>query len=265
METTPFRAATFPRARAIDILLLGDQLIFREGLRKLFEGEPSFAVVGDTADPDQAVKMIAVLRPDIVVVSLSGRSLSRALRKLRHVSADIHVRTILLTTTMEKTTVVQAQELGASGVLWKDTSPQVLFESVRAVAAGLCWLGRGPLNSLAEVQPRPDSIHKNSFGLTERELQVIRAVVRGDSNKMIASQLAIAQHTVKRHLANIFTKTGLFSRLQLAVFAMDHRLTADAASVPEFVPAMGPRSYPGAFRNDLDGARQLVSVASPGI
>src|SRR6266850_5952057 len=116
----------------IDILLLSEQLIFREGLRKLFEGEPGFSVVADVSDADQAMKAIADARPDVVIASLSGRLLPRMLRKLQNLTAGSEVRTILLTTTptIEKAHVVQAQELGVSDILLKETSPQVLFNSV---------------------------------------------------------------------------------------------------------------------------------------
>lgn len=261
MQSTAITADRFRRTASIDIVLLGDQLIFREGLRKLFEAEPGFAVVGDAADADQALKTIAALRPDIIIVNLSGRALARALRKLRFLTGDVRVRTILLTSTIEKVLVEQAQELGVSGVLSKDTSPQVLFDSVRAVSAGLCWLGGGPSLGFGESRRPSAPIPAHRFGLTDRELQVVQGVVRGDTNKAIARQLLITQHTVKRHLANIFTKTGLFSRLQLAVFAMDHQLTPAA---PAAAPVVGWH-HPGAFAPDHDRLPQIASLVGSGV
>jgi DNA-binding NarL/FixJ family response regulator len=265
MERTVVREERFDRAAPIDILLLSEQVIFREGLRKLFEGEPGFNVVGDVSDADQALKVIADVRPDIVIASLSGRLLPRMLRKLQNLTAGSHVRTILLTTTptIEKAHVVQAQELGVSDILLKETSRQVLFKSVRRVAAGECRSGREPSNDLAERRHR-SPIHTNQFGLTQRELEVVQAVVRGDSNRKVACELSITQHTVKRHLANIYGKVGVFSRLQLAVFAMDQRLTAGATAMGEVASAMAWDSRHAVFTAASHRRTPVPSVVSPG-
>ena len=221
------------RITPIDIVLVGEQLIFREALRKLFDGEPGFRVVGDAPDADQASTAIAALKPDVVIVSLWGRLLPRMLRKLeRLTAAGSHTRTILLTTTIEETNIVQAHELGVSGILLKETTPQMLFESVRAVAAGQCWLDQEPVHDLGQGRQHSSPDHHNRFGLTNRELEILEAVLRTETNRAIASQLSIRQDSVRHHLTNIFTKVGVLSRLQLAEYALSHRLTAGGSGMP---------------------------------
>ena len=107
--------APIPRP-PIDILLVGEQRIFRDALRKLFDGARGFNVVGDASDVGQAMKAIAALNPDVVIVNVPGRRLARMMPSMRELTdAGSHARTILLTTTIEKTHILQAQELRRLG------------------------------------------------------------------------------------------------------------------------------------------------------
>jgi DNA-binding NarL/FixJ family response regulator len=219
------------RTAPIDIVLVGEQLIVREGLRKLLEGDAGFRVVADAADADQAVTLIAAHKPHVVIVSLSSRRFPRTLRPLQHMIASCsHARTILMTTTIDRAQIAHAHLLGVSGILLRETSPQLLFDSVRSVARGRCWLGCEPVNELAEPAARRRSFQDNRFGLTERELEVVEGVLRADSNKSIAQRLSIAEPTVKQHLSNIFTKVGVMTRLQLAIAARQFGLTRGVAT-----------------------------------
>jgi two-component system nitrate/nitrite response regulator NarL len=209
----------------IEILLVDDQLILCEALRKLIEGEPDFNVVASACDPDEAVRLVEAHKPDIVIVSLTGRSLVRMLHTLQELTAAGNLaRTIVLTTTLEKTHIFQLPQIGVSGILLRETSPQVLFASIRSVGGGSCWLGRERLDDLAEGLRHLNPTNKNRFRLTPRELEIIEAVRRGDTNRKVARELCITPDTVKHHLTNIFTKLGVCTRLQLAVFAINHNL-----------------------------------------
>jgi two-component system nitrate/nitrite response regulator NarL len=139
-------------------------------------------------------------------------------------AGDSRARTILLATTIGKTDVIQAEALGVSGILSKETSQEVLFDCVRSVAAGYCWRGRQRLDDLADGMRDLSAIHKNRFGLTKRELEVVECILRGDRNKRIASRLSIAESTVEHHLSRVFRKIGVFGRVQLAAFALIHQL-----------------------------------------
>jgi two-component system, NarL family, nitrate/nitrite response regulator NarL len=211
---------------AIEILLVDEQLIFCEGLTKLFEGEPGFTVVASTCDPDRAAQLADAHKPDIVMVGLTGRPLLRLLQMLQErTAAGNPARIIVLTTALEKAHLFQLPRSGVSGILLEQTSPQVLFESVRSVVAGYCWLGRERLHDLAEGLQPLSPANRNRFGLTPRELEIAEAVRRGETNRTIARRLSVTHYTVKHHLTNIFTKVGVSSRLQLAVFAIDHDLS----------------------------------------
>jgi two-component system nitrate/nitrite response regulator NarL len=210
----------------IEILLVDEQLILCEGLRTLIEGEPGFSVVASACDPHEAGRLVETHKPDIVIVSLTGRPLVRMLQTLQELTgAGNAARTIVLTTALEKTHILQLPQIGVSGVLLRETSPQVLFASIRSVGGGSCWLGRERLDDLAEGLRHLNAANKSRFRLTPRELEIIESVRRGDTNRKIARQLCITQDTVKHHLTNIFTKVGVRTRLQLAVFAIDHKLS----------------------------------------
>lgn len=223
----------------VEILLVDDHLIFREGLRRLLEDEPDFSVVAHVSEPDEALRVAVELRPDILITGLSSRPLVRMMQSLQQTSgdADRPLRTIVLTTEIEKTHMVQALQLGVSGILLRDSSAQLLFESIRGVMAGECWVGRERLTSLVESLRRPGASldrpsAKTRFGLTARELEIVASVRRGETNKAIARRYSIREDTVKHHLTRIFDKIGVYSRLELAVFAINQGLEAMDAPAP---------------------------------
>jgi DNA-binding NarL/FixJ family response regulator len=206
MESTFVTEERVHRTVPVDILLVGEQTMFREGVRKVFEGEPGFSVVGDASDTDQALKAIAHLMPDVVIVGLSGRPLARTMQTLQELTAaGNHARTILVTTTIEDTHVAQAQQLGVSGILLSDTSPQVLFESVRSVVAGHCWFGREAVDDLTEGLRHARPLDDDRLGLTMHELALVDAVVRADTNWRMVCQLSISHEAVRQHLTNVFS------------------------------------------------------------
>jgi len=200
MERTTVTDESVHNTAPVDILLVGEQTMFREGLQKVFEEEPGFTVVGAVSYADQAVKAIADFMPDIVIVGLSGLPLARTMQTLQELAAaGNHARTILVTTTIENTQIMQARQLGVSGILLSDTSRQVLFESVRSVAAGRCWFGRALVDDLAEGPPYARSLDEAPFGSAMRELEIVDAIVRADIDRTIACQLSISRETIRHH------------------------------------------------------------------
>ena len=213
------------------IVIVDEHLLFREGLKRMLEDEPDFAVVGNASEPDDAVRAAQEWKPDVLIAGLSGRPLVRMMQMLRRLPANGHpVRTLVLTTTAEATRMVEVLQLGAAGIVLRESSSQQLLKSIRRVLAdrhaieGQQMIGvLDPIrDSAAAVPPTPGA---RPFGLTARELDIVAAIARGESNRTIAKRFSIAEVTVKHHLTRIFDKTSVLSRLELAVFAINHELT----------------------------------------
>jgi len=225
----------------IAVLLASEHLIIREGLRKLLEGEPGVVVVGDVSDPHEALTVTRAVKPHVVIVSFSGRPLIRTLRSLRQLApAGEYGRAIVLAARIDNKHMAQALQLGAGGILLKDTSARVLVESIRTVAAGerLAPSTNGSSDNGGSPHPvrgRDAAAQSPQFGLTSRELDIVSAVRRGESNRAIARRLALSEDTVKHHLTNVFDKTGVASRLELALFAMQHGLGENTGAVQPLI------------------------------
>jgi len=225
----------------IAVLLAGEHLLVREGLRKLLEGEPGIVVVGDVADPQEALTVTRAVKPKIVIVAFSGRPLIRTLRSLRQLApAGDYGRAIVLAARITSKQMTQALQLGVDGILLKDTSARALIDKLHKVAAGESVNGGRDDGGHSE----PPSAHIRAadrtaamphFSLTSRELDIVAAVRRGESNRAIARRLALSEDTVKHHLTSVFDKTGVASRLELALFAMQHGLGEDGIALNTFM------------------------------
>jgi len=219
------------RAQPIRILIADDHPIFRDGLRRLLEAEPDLKVVGEACDGAEAVKLVRQLRPDILLLDLAmpRHPGLEALREMSSGPASNSVRVILLTAAAEKNQIVEALQLGARGIVMKDSATQLLLKSIHTVMAGEYWVGRESVSNLVQylrmlVQSSGEEARQKKFGLTPRELEIVSAVVAGYSNKEIAEYFKISEDTVKHHLSNIFDKLGVSTRLELALFAVNQSL-----------------------------------------
>ncbi|MFY9744950.1 MAG: response regulator transcription factor [Acidobacteriaceae bacterium] len=217
----------------IRVLIADDHPLFRDGLRRLLQAEPGFEVVGEASDGDVLVDLARKTRPDILLLDLSMPR-QDGMEVLRELSlSKIPVRTLLLTASIEKAQIVQALKLGAYGVIMKESTTQRLFDSIQCVMAGQYWIGRESVSDLVRalrsVAPTENGVRGKDFGLTTRELEIVTLVVAGYSNPDIAQRCSISEQTVKHHISNIFDKLGVSNRLELALFAVNHRLTAVAS------------------------------------
>lgn len=218
-----------PRSQLVRILIADDHPIFRDGLRRLLESERGFKVIAEACDGVEAVEFVRKLKPEILLLDLAMPR-RPGLEALRELSIDsVPVRVILLTAAAEREQIVEALQLGARGVVLKDCGTEVLMRSIHAVLAGEYWVGREPVSNLMQyLRGLMDSSTKISrqkrFGLTPRELDIVSAVVAGFANKEIAEHFKISEDTVKHHLSNIFDKTGVSTRLELALFAVNQSL-----------------------------------------
>jgi len=213
----------------IRVLIADDHPIFRQGLRTILEAEDGFVVVAEAADGNEAVRLARDFQPDVLLLDLAmpGVSGMEALAELA--AAPTPVRTIMLTAAIEKAEIVKALQLGAAGVVLKSSSTDLLFKSIRSVMAGQHWIGRDAVSDLvqalrAQIGTTPEKPARERFGLTRREIEITSSVVAGLSNREIAVKLSLSEDTVKHHLTNIFNKMGASNRLELALFAVHHRL-----------------------------------------
>ena len=219
------------KSHPVRILIADDHPIFRDGLRRLLESEPDFKVIGEACDGGEAVKLARQLKPDILLLDLAMPKTTglEALRDMTSASNSNAVRVILLTAAAEKNQIVEALQLGARGVVLKDSATQLLLKSIYTVMSGEYWVGRESVSNLVQylrtlVQSSGEEARQKKFGLTPRELEIVSAVVAGYSNKEIAEYFKISEDTVKHHLSNIFDKLGVSTRLELALFAVNQSL-----------------------------------------
>jgi len=219
------------RPQTIRIVTADDHPIFRDGLRRLLEAEPGLKVVGEACDGAEAVKLARQLKPDILLLDLAmpRHPGLEALRELSSGPGSSGLRVILLTAAAEKAQIVEALQLGARGVVLKDSATQLLLKSIEAVMSGEYWVGRESVSNLVLylrnlVQSSGEEAKQKKFGLTPRELEIVSAVVAGYANKEIAEYFKISEDTVKHHLSNIFDKVGVSTRLELALFAVNQSL-----------------------------------------
>jgi DNA-binding NarL/FixJ family response regulator len=212
----------------IRILIADDHPIFRDGLRRLLESEPNLRVIGEAADGGEAVALAAQMQPDILLLDLAMPRVPGldALRELAQAKSP--VRTILLTASVERPDMLQALQLGARGVVLKESATQVLLKSIETVMSGGYWVGRESVPDLKDLVLKDMTGEEpgERYGLTRREMQMVAAIVEGSSNREIAQKFNVREDTVKHHLTSIFSKLGVSTRLELALFALERRLVS---------------------------------------
>jgi DNA-binding NarL/FixJ family response regulator len=207
---------------AIRILVVDDHPIVRSGLTSVLTSQADFDVVGEASNGDEAVAAAARLTPDLILMDLrmpvrNGVDASAAI-----LAARPSTRIVVLTTYASDGEVLRAIEAGAVGYLLKDVPHEELFRALRAVARGERYLAPVVTERLMAQWQQPARV-----SLTDRELEVLRAVARGEANKEIAASLGITEPTVKAHLVRIFDKLGVENRTSAARVARQQGLVSN--------------------------------------
>jgi two-component system, NarL family, nitrate/nitrite response regulator NarL len=218
------------QADTIRILVADDHAMFRDGLKRLVEFEDDLHVVGEAGNAVEAVNLSKRLQPDLLLLDLTMPN-GGALDALRAIFSGppTAMRSIVLTGENHRGDTIAALQLGARGIVLKTSDAELLFRSIRAVMAGEFWLWHrnvaDGVEAIRLIMADGDSGAKAvRFRLTPRELEIVPHIAVGASNKDIAATLSVREDTVKRHLSNIFDKLGVYSRLELALFAINHGL-----------------------------------------
>jgi DNA-binding NarL/FixJ family response regulator len=222
---------------AIRIIVADDHAMFRDGLKRLVEYEADLRVIGEAGDAAEAIHLSRRLQPDLLLLDLTMPN-GGALDALRAIFSGppTAVRSIVLTGDNHRGETIAALQLGARGIVLKTSDSEMLFRSIRAVMAGEYWLWHRNVADGVEairliMADRETTAKAERFRLTPRELEIVPHIAVGASNKDIAQMLSVREDTVKRHLSNIFDKLGVYSRLELALFAINHGLVEAPSAV----------------------------------
>jgi len=214
--------------KPIRIVLADDHPVVRIGVRNMLTLQEGFDVVGEADDGDQAITQTLELQPDILLLDVQMPRLPglEAMRAIMNGSPSVKI--LLLTSTITTQQIIEALHIGARGIVLKDALAGHLKIAIHTVCAGDYWIGGKRVVNLVSalhdlMQQAAPPQHK-TYGLTPRELEVVGCIVEGCSNRDIAKQFGLSEETIKRHLSNIFDKTGVSTRLELALFAIAHHL-----------------------------------------
>ena len=203
----------------IRVLIVDDHPVVRDGLRGLFAGDPDFEVVGEAADGRDAVSRTEAFRPDVVLMDLHMPTLDGVGATREIVERDLGAKVLVVTTYDTETDVLPAIEAGATGYVLKDTPRDDLRDAVRAAAEGMTVL------SPPVAQQLVGHVREPTHGsLSDRELEILRLVADGATNKAVAKQLFISEATVKTHLLHAYDKLGVHQRAAAVAIAYERGL-----------------------------------------
>lgn len=220
-------------APPIRVLLVDDDALLRAGLEAIFSSDEGIEVVGEAPDGRVAVERGRELRPDVVLMDVRMPDLDGIAATRELVAAAPDVRVVILTTFEDDDYIFGALTAGASGFLLKRTSPELLIDAIKAVAAGDSLLSpsvtRRVVDRMAALPSGEAVLDRRLDQLTPREREVLEQLARGLSNAEIAEVLVIEESTVKTHVKRILMKLGLRDRVQAVIFAYESGLTRPGA------------------------------------
>ncbi|MBN1179622.1 MAG: response regulator transcription factor [Anaerolineae bacterium] len=215
-------------SNAVTVLVVDDQRLIREGIASLLDLQPGVRVVGLAADGQEGVEQALALAPDVVLMDVRMPVLDGVAATAEIRARLPGCRVLMLTTFDDDAYIVASLQAGASGYLLKDIPAADLAQAIRLVYAGVYQLNASVVHKLVGAAPAEPNAPPLSLlptiDLTARELEVLRLIATGATNKEIADALVISEGTVKNHVSNILSRLGLRDRVQAALYAHTHGL-----------------------------------------
>jgi NarL family two-component system response regulator LiaR len=211
--------------RKIRVMIVDDHAIVRQGLRTLLELIPDIEIAGEAANGRLAVESVPALKPDVVLMDLKMPEMDGITATQAICALGLNTRVIALTSFLEDESLVPAIQAGAISFLLKDVQPAELIEAIRAASRGEVRLNPNIARKLMEKVSSPAA--PNAPGVPEispRELEVLRLIASGKSNREIADTLVLSEKTVKSHVSSLLCKLNLNDRTQLAIFALKNHV-----------------------------------------
>ncbi len=213
-----------PRIR---VMIADDHPIVRDGIRRLLSLEEDIDVVAEAGDGHEVLELVQNIEVDVVLLDLRmpGMDGLTALQRLQSLTRK--VRVIILTASEDKNEFVQAMKMGCSGIVLKQTEPELIIKSIRKVFSGEIWLDSHTTAAVMRQFASPADAGSSTGApgrerspLSTREREIVALVAQGYKNKEMAEKMFISEQTVKNHLHNIFDKLGVSDRLELALYAI---------------------------------------------
>ncbi len=211
---------------SIKIILIDDHTLFRSGIKALLSRQPDFEVSGEAADGLSGVKLVEQLHPDIVLLDLDMPVMNGREALAQILSANPKQNVVMLTVSEDNDDLTECMRLGARGFLLKNINADFLLDSIRKAVDGDNVFSPEMTSRLVQslISPTAPRNEQPLSSLTPRELEILGYLAAGHSNKVIARHLDLAESTIKVHVQNILRKLNLSSRVQAAVYAVNHNI-----------------------------------------
>ena len=212
--------------RMTKILLVDDHALFRSGLRSLLQRQEDFEIVGEAADGLEGIKLVALLHPDVVLMDIDMPVMNGKEALSQILSSQPELAVMMLTVSEDGNDLTECMRIGARGYLLKNINVDFLLDSIRRAVDGDSVLSPEMTAKLVARLRSPESNKQSAEieSLTPRERETLAWLAKGVSNKHIARGLDVAESTVKVHVQSILRKLNLSSRVQAAVYAVEHGL-----------------------------------------
>jgi DNA-binding NarL/FixJ family response regulator len=208
----------------IRVLLVDDQILFRQGIKSLLSAEQGIQIVGDIGSRSDELEKVSELSPDVIVIDVSP-SHGDGIHTIEVVKRQCsNVRILVLTDNSDYGLFRQAATAGVDGYVLKDISPRNLVHAIRAVYQGKTMINPDLSKQILAHLTNHDMPRQRTYGMTERDVEVLAMVARGLSDKEIAQKLGVSESTVKSHLRTIYRRLQVRNRAQAVAFAVEKHL-----------------------------------------